>query len=270
MKHLQLFEEYHNYQASELNEDLLSDILIKAKKGTATGALVAALLSSPDIAAQDKTAIQKANTEKVETQETNGVGVGTSPDMSLSKDISLSRAIADLARDIPEGGELTYEIVDQKTIMEGGKYKTTTILKISTSGTKLTSFQVSLKKKAVLRDDAKIKREANRKLMEDRFINGAIIAGFAEEITDSEYEEGCKEEASNTEEVKDIVYREITYDNKKIKVRVNLKKYRKQREKMGRQDDAQLDGLEGPNFSHTKCGISKAGAKDAKREWSKK
>lgn len=269
MKHLQLFEEFE-YTNDPLNEDLLADILIKAKKGAATGALVAALLASPDITAQDKTDIQKANTGKVETQEINGVGVGISPDMSLSKDISLSRAIADLARDIKEGGELAYEIIDQKTVMEGGKYKTTTILKISTSGTKLSSFQVSLKKKAVLRDDAKIKREAQRKKNEDLFINGAIRAGFSEEINDTDYMEGCKEEAADPEEYKDIVYREITYDNKKIKVRVNLKKYRRKIEKQGKQDYVTLDVLQSPNFKSTDCGISKAAAKDSKREWKKK
>lgn len=268
MKHLQLFEEF--IHEDQLNEDLLADILIKAKKGTATGALVAALLSSPDIAAQDKAVIQKANIEKVETQETNGVGVGISPDMSLSKDISLSRAIADLARDIKEGEELTYEIVDQKTIMEGGKYKTTTILKISPTGTKLTAFQVSLKKKAVLRDDAKIRREVQRKKNEDIFINGAIRAGFAEEINDTDYTEGCKEEAADPEEYKDTVYREITYDDKKIKVRVNLKKYRKFLEKRSKQDDVPMDGLLDPSFKSTSCGISKAAAKDSKKEWSKK
>ncbi len=269
MKHLQLFEEFE-YSNDPLNEDLLADILTKAKKGAATGALVAALLASPDITAQDKTDIQKANAGKVETQEINGVGVGISPDMTSSKDISLSRAIADLARDISPKESLSYEVVDQKTIMEGGKYKTTTILKVSESGTKLSAFEVSLKKKAVLRDDAKIKREAQRKKNEDIFINGAIRAGFAEEINDSDYMDGCKEEAADQEEYKDIVYREIAYDNKKIKVRVNLKKYRKVLEKRGKQDDVTQDGLQDPNFKSTECGISKAAAKDSKKEWKKK
>jgi hypothetical protein len=269
MKHLQLFEEFITPE-DQLNEDLLFDILTKAKKGLATGALVAALLSSPDITPQDKTEIQKANTGKPEAQEINGVGVGISPDMEFSKEISLTRAIADLARNIPNGGSLSYEVIEQKTIMEGGKYKTTTILKISETGTKLTPAQVTIKKKAVLRDDAKIRREAQRKKNEDIFINGAIRSGFAEEIPDNDYLEGCKVEANDPEEFKDEVYREVTYDNKKIKVRVNLKKYRKFLEKRNKQPDVPLDGLQGPNFKSTNCGISKAGAKDAKKEWSKK
>jgi hypothetical protein len=269
MKHLQLFEEF-TYSQENLNEDLLADIIDKAKKGIAAGSLVAALLVSPEVTAQDKIQIQKANTEKPESQEVNGVGVGISPDLSFSKELSLGRAIGDLARNVKDGEALSYEIVEQKTIMDGPNYKTTTILKISSTGVKLTPGEVAIKKRLSLRDAAKIKREAQRKKNEDIFINGAIRSGFSEEINDSDYQNGCKEELLDTEEFKDIVYREISYDNKKIKVRVNLKGYRKYLEKRGKQKDVPLDGLMDPSFKSTDCGISKAGAKDAKREWSKK
>lgn len=46
--------------------------------------------------------------------------------------------------------------------------------------------------------------------------------------------------------------------------------YWKEQERLAKQDDIPLDGLQDPSFKSTKCGISKAGAKDAKKEWSKK
>lgn len=48
------------------------------------------------------------------------------------------------------------------------------------------------------------------------------------------------------------------------------KDYWKEQERLAKQDDVPLDGLEGPSFKHTSCGISKAGAKDAKKDWSRK
>lgn len=41
--------------------------------------------------------------------------------------------------------------------------------------------------------------------------------------------------------------------------------YWKEQERLAKQDDIPLDGLQDPSFKSTKCGISKAGAKDAKK-----
>ena len=46
--------------------------------------------------------------------------------------------------------------------------------------------------------------------------------------------------------------------------------YKKYLAKLAKKPDAGLDGLQGPDFSHGKCGISKAGAKQDKKDWSKK
>ena len=48
------------------------------------------------------------------------------------------------------------------------------------------------------------------------------------------------------------------------------KDYWKEQERLAKQYYVPLDGLQGPEFKSTRCGISKAGAKDAKKEWSKK
>lgn len=230
MKHLQLFEDFTNQYDDTVNESLLDDIVKKSKTGVATGALAAALLTSPDVSAQDKAAIAKANTEVQTPQEANSVGVGTSPDYTFAKEIALSRAITDLAKNLPNGSTLSYEIVDEKTIqLQNGMYQTTVILKISPNGTKVTSNQLAVKKKAVVRDDAKIKREAH---MSD--VNAEILARakrFGFETVDE---------------------------------------YMAWQAERNKGEDQPLDGLQGPNFKSTDCGISKAGAKDAKREWKKK
>lgn len=228
MKHLQLFEEFTSSD-EQLNEDLLADIVDKAKRGIATGALVAALLTSPDVSAQDATAIKQANTEIEAPQEANGIGVGVSPDYTFSKEISLSRAIADLAKNLPDGTTLSYEMVDQKTVMEGSNYKTTTILKISANGTKVNPGQLTIKKKAVVRDDARIKREAR---MID--YNAEILARA----------------------------KRFGFDT--------VEDYYAWQAERNKGEDVGMDNLNDPSFSHGKCGISKAGAKDAKREWKKK
>lgn len=46
--------------------------------------------------------------------------------------------------------------------------------------------------------------------------------------------------------------------------------YSKYLEKQSKLPDVPSSDTEDPNFSHTKCGISKAGAKQSKRDWSKK
>jgi hypothetical protein len=228
MKHLQLFEEFTSSD-EQLNEDLLADIIDKAKKGVATGALVAALLTSPDVSAQDVAAIKQANTEIEAPQEANAVGVATSLDSEFSKEVSLSRAIVDLSANVPAGTTLSYAIVDQKTIKEGDNYKTTTIIKISPEGTKVTPGQLVVRKKAVVRDDARIKREAR---MID--YNAEILARA----------------------------KRFGFDT--------VEEYYAWQAERNKGEDVGMDNLNDPSFSHGKCGISKAGAKDAKREWKKK
>lgn len=48
------------------------------------------------------------------------------------------------------------------------------------------------------------------------------------------------------------------------------KRYWKDQERRQSGPDVGLDGLQGPNFSHTSCPISKANAKQDRRDWSKK
>jgi len=115
---------------------------------------------------------------------------------------------------------------------------------------------------------AKAKREAQRKKNEDIFIMGAIRAGFYEEVTDEEYSSGCQAELADSNEYKDVVYRKM--QDTGIKFKVNLKKYRKYIEKMGKQPEVGLDGLQSAEFTSTSCGISKQHAKDDKKDWSKK
>jgi hypothetical protein len=120
-------------------------------------------------------------------------------------------------------------MVDQKTVMEGSNYKTTTILKISANGTKVNPGQLTIKKKAVVRDDARIKREAR---MID--YNAEILARA----------------------------KRFGFDT--------VEDYYAWQAERNKGEDVGMDNLNDPSFSHTKCGISKAGAKDAKREWKKK
>ncbi len=115
---------------------------------------------------------------------------------------------------------------------------------------------------------AKAKREAQRKKNEDIFIMGAIRAGFYEEVSEEEYSSGCQAELADTNEYKDVVYRTMVDTGAKFKV--NLKKYRKYIEKMGKQPEVGLDGLQSAEFTSTSCGISKQHAKDDKKDWSKK
>jgi predicted RNA-binding protein (virulence factor B family) len=64
-----------------------------------------------------------------------------------------------------------------------------------------------------------------------------------------------------------VIYRELE-DGTKLKI--NLKKYQKYIKNQNKQDDVALDGMQGPNFKATSCGISKAAAKQDKKDWSKK
>jgi len=99
------------------------------------------------------------------------------------------------------------------------------------------------------------------------FIKGAIGKQFYQIIDDEAFGQGVEEEANDTNECKDVVYRAM---DDGTKVRVYLKKYRKYLEKVDKQEDVGLDGLEGPDFSHGSCGISKAGAAQNKKDWKTK
>ena len=163
MKHIKLFEDYHNQEQPELNEGL-AEIVYLAKKCAVSTSIAAALLASPDLSAQDKSAIKQANPEAQAQQEPTGIGVGKSPDLPFSKDISMSRALAELSKTAKpsEDGSITYEIVSQNTIiLENNIYETTTVLKTSATGEKITKGQLEVKKRAAAREDAKEKRESH-------------------------------------------------------------------------------------------------------------
>ena len=122
---------------------------------------------------------------------------------------------------------------------------------------------------------AKAKREANRKINFDRFVKGAFYKNFYEEIDDEEYNSGCQVTPNpelayldgTSMDFPEYVYRE-QQDGSKIKI--NLRKYQKYIKNQSKKDDVALDGLQDPNFKSTSCGISKAAAKQDKKDWSKK
>jgi hypothetical protein len=122
---------------------------------------------------------------------------------------------------------------------------------------------------------AKAKRTENRKVGFDRFVKSAFYKNFYEEIDDEEYNSGCQV-IPNPEltyldgtsmDFPEYVYRE-QQDGSKIKI--NLKKYSKYIKNQSKKDDVPVDGLMDPNFKATSCGISKAAAKQDKKDWSKK
>ena len=122
---------------------------------------------------------------------------------------------------------------------------------------------------------AKAKREANRKNNYENFIKGAYIRNFVEKVEDEEFKSNCdltmNQEADYLDgtslEIPEVIYRELE-DGTKIKI--NLKKYQKYIKKQGKQDDVGLAGMQGPNFKPTSCGISKASAKQSKKDWKRK
>ena len=122
---------------------------------------------------------------------------------------------------------------------------------------------------------AKAKREAQRKINFDRFVKGAFYKNLYEEISDEEYNSACQMNPNpevdyldgTSMDLPEYVYRE-QQDGSKIKI--NLRKYQKYIKNQSKQDDAGLDGLMDPNFKATSCGISKAAAKQDKKDWSKK
>ena len=131
----------------------------------------------------------------------------------------------------------------------------------------ITKTETTTQTYAEKRAAAEVKKSQNRKLMSDRYIKGAIIAGYGEAMTDEDFALALEKDDKTVEDIeKDICYQEIDG----VKYKVNLKRYRKFRDKQGKQEDSQLDGLQDPSFKSTSCGISKAHAKEDKKEWSKK
>jgi hypothetical protein len=131
----------------------------------------------------------------------------------------------------------------------------------------ITKTETTTQTYAEKRAAAQIKKSENRKLMSDRYIKGAITAGYGEPMTDEDFLVALEKDDKTVENIeKDICYQEVDG----VKYKINLKRYRKFRDKQGKQEDSQLAGLQGPDFSHGDCGISKAGARQNKRDWSKK
>jgi hypothetical protein len=163
------------------------------------------------------------------------------------------------------------------------KYATKGLLTASLIATLLSSSKISAQDKEKIKEitktetttptyaekraAAQIKRSENKKLMSDRYIKGAIIAGYGDPMTDEDFTTALEKDVNAIEDIeKDICYKEIDG----VKYKVNLKRYRRFRDKQGKQEDSKLDGLRDPSFTSTDCGISKDHAKEDKKEWSKK
>lgn len=233
MEHIKLFEDFININKKEdpINEGI-TDILTKAKSGTATISILASLLASPDVSATDKKIIsQKYEViKKKMEEEITGTGTCVSDDEAQSKNIALSNAIAGIVNSLPAGYVITYVVVDQTTIkLENGKFQTTVVIKTSETGTKLTSDEIQKHKSIAARDAARMKREAHVDKLKKEVEERAKKLGFA-----------------------------------------SVEEYYKWQEERSKGPDQPLDGLQDPNFKPTSCGISKAGAKEEKKEWKKK
>jgi hypothetical protein len=163
------------------------------------------------------------------------------------------------------------------------KYVTKGLLTASLIATLLSSSKISAQDKEKIKEitktetttqtyaekraAAEVKKSQNRKLMSDRYIKGAIIAGYGDPMTDEDFTTALEKDVNAIEDIeKDICYKEIDG----VKYKVNLKRYRRFRDKQGKQEDSKLDGLRDPSFTSTDCGISKDHAKEDKKEWSKK
>jgi hypothetical protein len=131
----------------------------------------------------------------------------------------------------------------------------------------ISKTEIVTKTYAEKRAEAQLKRTENKKIMSDRFIKGAIIAGYGEPMTDEDFIVALEKDDKAVNDIeKDICYKEVDG----VKYKIDLRRYRKFRDKQGRKPDSGLDGLEDPTFTSTSCGISKAHAKEDKKEWSKK
>ena len=87
---------------------------------------------------------------------------------------------------------------------------------------------------------ALVKRTESRNLLNDRYIKSAIIAGYGKLMTDDEFVSALeKDDKTISDTEKDICYKEIKGD----KYEVNLKKFRKFKNKQGRLNNAIEDDL---------------------------
>jgi hypothetical protein len=126
------------------------------------------------------------------------------------------------------------------------------------------------------REAAAEKRKQNRQKIFDDFVKGAFNnQECLKVISDEEYADGCKNTDNDgspyingtSSELPEVIYRELQ-DGTKLKI--NLKKYRKIIKNLSKQDDAPVDGLMDPSFKATSCGISKAAAKQDKKDFKNK
>ena len=126
------------------------------------------------------------------------------------------------------------------------------------------------------REDAAEKRKQNRQKIFDNFVKGAFNnEECLKVISDEEYADGCKNTDNDgspyingtSSELPEVIYRELQ-DGTKLKI--SLKKYRKIIKNLSKQDDAPVDGLMDPSFKATSCGISKAAAKQDKKDFKNK
>jgi hypothetical protein len=153
---------------------------------------------------------------------------------------------------------------------QGQTADTTKTIEPTTQTVKKTNFGTPEQRAA-----AKEKREAQRKINYENFIKGAYIKGFVEQVDDEEFKSSCEltmnEEADYLDgtslEMPDVIYRELE-DGTKLKI--NLKKYQKYIKAQNKKPEVGLAGLQGPNFKPTSCGISKAAARQSKKDWKKK
>ena len=129
---------------------------------------------------------------------------------------------------------------------------------------------------------AKSKQMDNRKKNFDISVSNAYGVGLnipklniVTRISDGEYSNGCSSDNNEetnylngtTSETPSVVYREME-DGTKVKI--DMTKYFKYIRKQNKRPDVPLDGLMGPNFKPTKCGISKDADKQSKIDWGKK
>ena len=122
-------------------------------------------------------------------------------------------------------------------------------------------------KRAEINKIVQLNRNEIKGKKDENFIRTAIVKGFSDVIDDEAFAIGVEEEANNNNECKDFVYRKLPTGEK---VRVNLKGFREYIKKHANDPDVGQEGLMDPSFSHTSCGISKAGAKQSKKDWKEK
>jgi hypothetical protein len=131
------------------------------------------------------------------------------------------------------------------------------------------SAAINLMKSSVIQ---KIKEEARKK--------EALIKSRTDLDSAQKNSEIQKIRAQEREDIKIVNTKWVSAEKVYMKEKIDTwlinnpgkteKDYWKEQEKLAKQNYIPLDGLQDPSFKSTKCGISKAGAKDAKKEWSKK